>query len=82
MFLVCTNICTPGNKQDNVICVTLTTDQSDLKGLPSYKTVEFLSICLVHKLKIGVQTWGGCINFTPVLFAPIISSIRVFAIGY
>lgn len=58
VFLVYTIICTPGNKQNYVICVTLTTDQSDLKGLPCYDTVEFPSVCLVHRLKRLVSKPG------------------------
>lgn len=46
------------------------------------RTVEFLSVCLVHRLKAGVQTWGYCTNLTPVLIGPTINSIGVFAIGY
>lgn len=52
-FLICANICTTGDKQNCVICVTLTTDESDLKGLK-----EFPSICLVNSLKRLVSKPG------------------------
>lgn len=56
------------DKQNYVICVTLTTDQSDLKGLPWYETVEFSLICLVNRLERLLSTPGEIIPTSKQLY--------------
>lgn len=81
VFFICTNICTPGDKQNlHDLCYTnYRPVRPERTSLLSNSGVSFHLSCAQVE-KIGVQTWGDYTNLKPVLFAPTINSIGVFAI--